>query len=60
MKEWTSTIVIRIYDVGREASTEEAYRQLVKDQFSDDYNFVLKDDEIQDVNYFEDEGAEWP
>ena len=52
MKEWESwesEIVIRIHDMGREAPTEEAYRQLVKDQFREDYNFELTDAEITEV-----------
>ena len=49
MKEYTSTITVTWSINNHEASSEEDYRDKVKDQFYDQYGITLSDDEIKDV-----------
>ena len=49
MKEYTSTITVTWSLNNHEASSEQEYRDRVKDQFYDEYGISLSDDEIKDV-----------
>lgn len=49
MKEYTSTITVTWSLNNHEATSEQDYRDRVKDQFYDEYGITLSDDEIKDV-----------
>lgn len=49
MKEYTSTVTVTWSINNHEASSEEDYRDKVKDQFYDEYGITLSDYEIKDV-----------
>lgn len=54
MKEFTCTIQIRpITFNNMEAKDEEHYKQLIKEQFYQDFNLELSDDEITDIQVLE-------
>jgi hypothetical protein len=49
MKEFSCVVRLEIAGFNREAENEEEYREMVKEQFYDDYGLELIDAEIVEV-----------
>ena len=57
IKTWTSVITYSVFDMGRECETVEEYKEWVKQSFREDHNIELRDDEIADIEFEENENA---
>lgn len=55
MKTWTSVITYSVFDMGRECETEQEYREWVKETFREDHNIELRDDEINEIEFEEED-----
>ena len=55
MKTWTSVITYSVFDMGRECETEQEYREWVKETFREDHNRELRDDEINEIEFEEED-----
>ena len=49
MKEYTSTITLKISGNNIEAKNKEEYLKILKEGFEQDYNMTLEDEEISNI-----------
>ncbi len=49
VKEWACEIEVNFNHHGMEAETEEDFVELIKDFYREEYNLLLKDHEIKNI-----------